>query len=934
MRGMTKSTARWLMILTLLLAAALRLWRLPAGIPLGLHYDEAANVILTRQIATGAYRPLFIHAYTGKEVLFFYAAAPWMRILGGAAWGLRLGAAMLGILTVAATYTATRALLGADRRARAVAVLAAGWMAVAFPHVLLSRYGFRAISQPLLQALTVAAMWWGLRTGKRRWLLLGGVCLGLTGYTYLAARLFPLPLGVAGMIALLRAPSAERARRLRHLGYLLAAAVLTFAPLGWHFARHPDAFTTRIDQVAAASGADAWRGVTLCLRALGLPGAGDPYVRFNLPGRPVLPPLMALLALLGWGALVQSRRDASSPVDRAGRWFLWLVLPTMLLPSALATSEITPSNLRLVGLFPFLALLPALGWVQLHRWLDRILGRRVPLWAWGLALLIIGGGWEGRAYAEWATSAELFYTADGEMTLAAQALDRAADDHDEETTVYIASEHYRHPTVAALATSYKRAKWLTGGASLVLPPRGDALYLWPASLTPPAPWPDALAAQLARDRVAWRDPDGAPALWQSRVASEALVDLRQTLDPTPAANFAHVIHMHDAQALATCRAGAMCPVLVTWEAHAPYPTLQPVVRVTHPRTGEWARVMPFHYPAEEWTAGEVVFDQFELALPPGIPPGDGYQISVGAFNPEAGEALPRLVEERFAGLDVRFPLTIVVRTAPPSSGEAARACSDLSRREMRIGEGLRLLGWRQLPETLRQGEPLPLTLCWQAEAAIREAHTVTLTLRGPTTARLYAGAPAGGYPFDQWLAGEVIEGRYRLRLPRDLPAGDYDLTLRVGSEPTVTLGAIEVRALDRTFTAPELSYPLPADFGGRIQLLGYETTSIRAGQLLTATLAWRARRTMAADYTRFVHLTDATGQVWAQVDGGPRQGRHPTSLWMPDEVVVEQLTLPLPDDLPPGPYTLRVGFYLQSDGAHLPVNGGDDGSLVIHLKEK
>lgn len=921
------------MILTLLIAAALRIWGLPAGIPLGLHYDEAANVILTRQIAAGEYRPLFIHAYTGKEVLFFYAAAPWMRILGGAAWGLRLGAAMLGLLTVAATYTATRALLGPDRRTRAVAVFAAGWMAVAFPHILLSRYGFRAISQPLLQALTVAAMWRGLRTGQRRWLLLGGIFLGLTGYTYLAARLLPLPLGLAGLIALYLTPSADRPRRLRHLGYLLIAAALVFAPLGWHFLRHPDAFTTRIDQVAASSGAEAWRGLVMCLRALGLPGAGDPYVRFNLPGRPVLPPLAALLALLGLGALFQSRRDTTSPADQAGRWFLWLVLPTMLLPSALATSEITPSNLRLVGLFPFLALLPALGWERLHRWLDHVLGRRVPLWAWGLALLLIGGGGEGRAYIEWATSAELFYAADGEMTVAAQALDRVAGVDDKETTIYIASEHYRHPTVAALATSYRRAKWLTGGANLVLPPRGDAVYLWPASLTPPAPWPDDLAMQLARDRRAWLDPDGAPALWQSRVPSAALADLHPTATQS-AANFAHVIHVHDARSLAACRAGATCPVLVTWEARAPYPALQPVVRVTHPRTGEWARVMPFHYPTEAWTAGEVIFDQFELALPPGIPPGEDYQISVGAFNPDAGETLPRLIEERFAGLDARFPLTIATRTTSPSSEEeAARACSDLSGPETRMEEGLRLLRWQHPPETLRQGEPLPLTLCWWAEAAPREADTLTLTLQGPMTARLYAGAPADGYAFDQWLAGEVIEDRYRLRLPRDLPAGAYDLTVRVGAGPAVTLGALEVRAIDRTFAAPELAHPLRAEFGGRIQLLGYETTPLRAGRPLTVTLAWRARRAMAADYTRFVHLADATGRVWTQADGGPRQGQYPTSLWMADEVVVERLALSLPDDLPAGPYTLRVGFYLPSDGAHLQVNGEDAGSLVIPLKE-
>ena len=135
------------MTLVLLVAAGLRLGALP-DLPVGLHYDEAANVILTRQIASGEYRPVFIRAYTGKEVLFFYSGAFWVWATGGAPWGLRLNAAMFGILTVAATFAATRALLGSTRRSREIALLAAGWVAVAFPHVLLSRYGFRAISQP------------------------------------------------------------------------------------------------------------------------------------------------------------------------------------------------------------------------------------------------------------------------------------------------------------------------------------------------------------------------------------------------------------------------------------------------------------------------------------------------------------------------------------------------------------------------------------------------------------------------------------------------------------------------------------------------------------------------------------------------------------------------------------------------------------------
>ncbi|MCU0522628.1 MAG: glycosyltransferase family 39 protein [Anaerolineae bacterium] len=245
------------MMIVLLVTALLRFAALPE-LPLGLHYDEAANLVLTRQIVEDQYRPLFIRAYTGKEVFFFYAAAPWVWMVGGSAWGLRLGGAVVGVLTVAATYAATRALVGRRRGGPAIALFAAGWMAVAFPHVLLSRYGFRAISQPLLQALTVAMLWRGLRFRRMGWSVGAGALLGLTGYTYLAARLFPLPLALTGGWLVARSNSSERWHTLRRFALVLGIAAIVFAPLGLYFLRHPDAFTTRISQVGIPS-RPCWR---------------------------------------------------------------------------------------------------------------------------------------------------------------------------------------------------------------------------------------------------------------------------------------------------------------------------------------------------------------------------------------------------------------------------------------------------------------------------------------------------------------------------------------------------------------------------------------------------------------------------------------------------------------------------------------------------
>ena len=942
------------MVLVLLMATALRLWALP-DLPLGLHYDEAANAILTRQIAAGDYRPIFIRAYTGKEVLFFYAAAPWMWMTGGAAWGLRLGAAMLGILTVAATFSATRALLGRGHRSQTIALLAAGWVAVAFPHVLLSRYGFRAISQPLLQALTVAALWRGLRSGKRRWLAVAGALLGLTGYTYLAARLFPFPIALAMGWMLVRTPQAARIQRFRQLLLVFTVALIAFAPLGRYFLQNPDAFTTRIAQVAAPTWCDALRGLWRCVRALVWPGAGDPYVRFNLPGKPVLDALSAVLALVGLGGLLFAPRKAA--LDSAARVFVVAVLATMLLPSALATSEITPSNLRLVGLFPFIAILPAYALAQLtyfsktrlaphfssprhasgtspapRRWPEQVRDHILSLASYSptshtlllaSCLLLIGGTATGLAYHQWATSAALFYAADGEMVLAAEALDALSAP---ETTVYIASEHYRHPTVAALAQRYPQAKWLTGGATLVLPPAGDAVYLLPRTQPPPALWPGAISQAWTSTPLL--DPDGTPALWMHHLTAEDVGTLRPA---DPVADFAHVVRVYAAQPLQPCRVAEPCPVLVTWEALAPYSALQPVVRLLHPRTGEWARTMAFHYPPEQWTVGDVIVDQLVFVPPVGTPPGEDYQIGVGFFNPDSGEALPRLAAERFAGLEVRFPADLILEPMlqPPTAAQATRACAGIPRQASVGRDGLRLTGWTSPPAVLRPGEAMFLRLCWQAMAQSLPEGDVTLALVGPETRALYTGAPAGDFAFSLWRSGEIVEGRYPLRVPRDIAAGHYALTLSVGAASVVELGIVEVRSVVHNFSVPEMQHVYEVDFGASIRLRGYDVEVRPSGSALDVTLYWQSLAEVAEDYVVFVHLLDqGTGQLVAQIDEAPQNGDYPTSLWVAGEIVIDRHTLSAPNNLPAGtPLLLRVGFYLQETGDFLAVDGAADALL-------
>ena len=376
MNRLTRCHALAYMVLALLVAAALRLPELPQSPP-GVHYDEAAYGLNAGDIGLRGERPIFIPSFTGREPLYLYLAGGMARVLGNTLFALRLTSAFVGLLTIAATYWLGREML-ADRR---IALLAAALLAVSFWHVLFSRLGFRAISQPLLQALAVAALFRGLRGGRWRWLGLAGLLIGLSAYTYLAARLFPILLAFALLPLLL---DRDRRRvRLRQIAWVALVAFLTALPLLVYFYLHPDAFWVRIGQVAP--GAESLSLSQSLLRSLGMFFLkGDPYLRFNLPGRPIFDFVTGSLFLVGWLLCLWRYRRLPYDWQRAAVLLLLLAPLVMLLPTALAVSEIVPSNLRAIGLIPFIFFLPPIGLIALLAgWMTTEIGRQ-PWVVYGL----------------------------------------------------------------------------------------------------------------------------------------------------------------------------------------------------------------------------------------------------------------------------------------------------------------------------------------------------------------------------------------------------------------------------------------------------------------------------------------------------------------------------------------------------------------------
>ena len=163
---------------------------------------------------------------------------------------------------------------------------------------------------------------------------------------------------------------------------------------------------------------------------------------------------------------------------------------------------------------------------------------------------------------------------------------------------------------------------------------------------------------------------------------------------------------------------------------------------------------------------------------------------------ETGPFIPWSIRplERF--MAQRYYLIREVQTNPPDPtvrlleystvhAPEATAAPD-SGTDLVFGDLIHLTGFT-LPAgtTYQPGDVLPVTLYWQAETAIERDYIVALFLANADNfpvAQGIDGAPQGGFaPTSSWSVGAPIQDNRALRLPEDLPSGQYRLWLRLYS---------------------------------------------------------------------------------------------------------------------------------------------------------
>jgi len=125
-----------------------------------------------------------------------------------------------------------------------------------------------------------------------------------------------------------------------------------------------------------------------------------------------------------------------------------------------------------------------------------------------------------------------------------------------------------------------------------------------------------------------------------------------------------------------------------------------------------------------------------------------------------------------------------------------------------------------------------------------------------------------------------------------------------------------------------------ADFDDQIVLIGYDLSadSARPGEEMMVTLYWKAKQApLPINYQVFVHLLAADGRLVAQSDK-LNPGEFPTRRWNTDKYVRDQHQITLPDDLPPGQYTLSTGLWVKFEGWRLPLVDESGQQLDDHYR--
>ena len=360
-----------ILLFILLIASFFRLWQI-TNIPGGLFPDEAANGLdIVNSIFQGHQSPFFERGL-GREALFFYLQALSVLIFGIGVWQMHLVSAIIGILTVLATWFLAKKLFNTR-----IAFFTSFFLATSTWHTTLSRTGFRAILVPLMATLFFYFTYLTFKevSGKKRiiFAVLAGLSFGLGFYTYISFRaMIAIIIFLAILIAIFERNVFKRFWREIIVGLVLMLLIL--APLIAYFINHPGSFMGRAGYVSIFN-SDQNKGdlIGTFLEVakktfLMFFTEGDLNWRHNVSGYSMLNPLVGAFFAFGFlyvlliiiKGFIKERPFQENPNQNYFKYLFLIIWFLGMLGPELVSAEAIPHGLRTIGALSAVFFFPAI----------------------------------------------------------------------------------------------------------------------------------------------------------------------------------------------------------------------------------------------------------------------------------------------------------------------------------------------------------------------------------------------------------------------------------------------------------------------------------------------------------------------------------------------------------------------------------------------
>lgn len=325
-------------------------------IPPVLSGDEASSGLSAFLFLDGKSNNIFTTGWFSFPSLFFYLQSLPISLLGNTIPALRLLSALIGALTVGATFLLARTMFGAW-----AGIFAGIFLTGYHYHNHFSRIGLNNIWDGFWYTAVLGSFWLGWHKNKRVYFLLSGLFLGISQYFYISARILAILLLVwIGINFLI---DSDKLKSLfPDIVLLILLALVAVLPLGIFYVRYPGEFSAPLRRVTIfgswlineteRTGMPVWR---ILLRQVAIGYQGYVFVPIKMwynPGTPLLRPASATILIFGILMLVLRARD-----QRLLMLLLWIT-PFGVIAGF---SESTPAAQRYTAVAPALSIVIGYG---------------------------------------------------------------------------------------------------------------------------------------------------------------------------------------------------------------------------------------------------------------------------------------------------------------------------------------------------------------------------------------------------------------------------------------------------------------------------------------------------------------------------------------------------------------------------------------------